>query len=122
MTEKLKIPIISRGRIILPGEDAVEFGAEGESRSSRLTRTSTSRTSCWATLLSWPTSTDAKIADIVDLLAEAGKRLRLEDNPLLQESFALALQAGGLAEPILRRVYDELPGMFDPQGAHRPRR
>ncbi|MCB1225014.1 MAG: hypothetical protein KDK99_04310, partial [Verrucomicrobiales bacterium] len=29
------------------------------------------------------------------------------------QTFALALQAGGLAEPILRGVYDDLPRMFD---------
>jgi hypothetical protein len=59
---------------------------------------------------------DTKMAEIIDFLAEAGKRLRLEDNPYLQESFALALQAGGLAEPILRGVYDALPQMFEPKG------
>jgi hypothetical protein len=52
--------------------------------------------------------------DIIDFLAEAGKRLNIDHNPYLQESFALALRAGGLAEPILRGVYDDLPHMFDP--------
>jgi hypothetical protein len=56
---------------------------------------------------------DTRMADIIEFLAEAGGRLRLDDNPYLQESFALALQAGGLAEPILRGVYDQLPYMFD---------
>ena len=53
------------------------------------------------------------MAEIVEVLAALGKRLVLDDNPLLQESFQLALQAGGLAEPILRGVYDALPQMFD---------
>lgn len=115
MTEKLKIPIISRGRIILPGEDAVEFRGRGG-----VTFLSPDpHKHIHDLVLGNPTLladlNDTKIADIIDLLAEAGKRLRLEDNPLLQESFALALQAGGLAEPILRCVYDELPGMFDPK-------
>ena len=56
------------------------------------------------------------MSQIIEFLAEVGKRLRLEDNAWLQESFALALAAGGLAEPILRGVYDDLPRMFDPQG------
>src|SRR5690606_2709609 len=59
---------------------------------------------------------DTKMADIIAFLAEVGRRLRLEDNPYLQESFALALAAGGLAEPILKGVYDDLPRMFDPDG------
>ncbi len=45
-------------------------------------------------------------------LAEVAKLLRLEDNQFLQESFALALQAGGLVGPSLRSVYDNLPAMF----------
>jgi hypothetical protein len=53
--------------------------------------------------------------EIIEFLGEVGKRLRLDDNPWLQESFELALKAGGLAEPILRGVYDDLPRMFDPQ-------
>jgi hypothetical protein len=57
---------------------------------------------------------ELKVAQIVEFLAELGARLRLADNPHLQESFALALQAGGLAEPILRGVYDSLPAMFEP--------
>ena len=56
---------------------------------------------------------ETPVRDIVDFLSEAGKRLRLDDNPFLQESFALALLTGGLAEPILRGVYDALPSMFE---------
>ncbi|CAN7655144.1 hypothetical protein LJR219_005202 [Phenylobacterium sp. LjRoot219] len=58
---------------------------------------------------------DTPMAEIVEVLAELGKRLSLDDNPLMQESFALALKAGGLAEPILRGVYDALPRMFEPE-------
>ena len=56
---------------------------------------------------------DTPMREIIDFLAELGKRLRARRQPYLQESFELALQAGGLAEPILRGVYDALPRMFD---------
>ena len=59
---------------------------------------------------------DTPMRQIIEFLAEVGTRLKLEDNAWLQESFALALAAGGLAEPILRGVYDDLPRMFDPRG------
>ncbi|MEP6870206.1 MAG: acyl-CoA reductase, partial [Novosphingobium sp.] len=52
-------------------------------------------------------------SQIIEFLVEVGKRLRLDDNPWFQESFELCLQAGGLAEPILRAVYDRLPALFD---------
>jgi hypothetical protein len=54
------------------------------------------------------------ISEIIDFLAEAGKRMHVEDNPYLQESLELALRAGGLAEEQLRSVYAGFPRMFDP--------
>jgi len=115
MPSSVDIPIIARGRIILPTDgDAVEFKGRGGAafRSPDPHRHVQDLVLGNAALLADLNA--AKVADIVDFLAEAGKRLRLEDNAWLQESFALALQAGGLAEPILRGVYDELPHMFDP--------
>jgi hypothetical protein len=116
MTDVLDIPIISRGRVIMPGDDAVTFKGRGGADfrqpdpHKHIHDLVLGNTALLADL------NDTKMADIIDFLAEAGKRLRLEDNPLLQESFALALQAGGLAEPILRGVYDGLPNMFDGTG------
>lgn len=113
MADVLDIPIISRGRVIMPGEDAVIFkGRDGADFRQpdphrHIHDLVLGNTALLADL------NDTKMADIIDFLAEAGKRLRLEDNALLQESFTLALQAGGLAEPILRGVYDGLPHMFD---------
>jgi hypothetical protein len=117
MSDIIDIPIISRGRIIMPGaDDAVEFKGRGGASfrtpdpHKHIHDLVLGNTALLADL------NDTRMADIVDFLAEVGKRLRLEDNAWLQQSFALALQAGGLAEPILRGVYEDLPRMFDPKG------
>ncbi|MDE2410145.1 MAG: long-chain-fatty-acyl-CoA reductase [Sphingomonadales bacterium] len=108
------IPIIARGRVILPdGDDAVTFNGRGGAKF----RTPDPHRHIHDIVLGNPVLLADLMAtpvrQIVDFLVEAGKRLRLDDNPRLQESFELALQAGGLAEPILRGVYDALPAMFD---------
>ena len=113
MSGMVDIPIISRGRVIMPGDDAVEFRGRGGAKF----RTPDPHKHISDLVLGSP----ALLADlngtrmraIVDFLVEVGKRLHLEDNRYLQESFTLALQAGGLAEPILRGVYEDLPRMFD---------
>jgi hypothetical protein len=114
VSEIRDIPIIARGRILLPqGDDAVTFAGRGGAsfRSPDPHRhihdIVLGNPVLLADLMATP------VRQIVEFLVEAGKRLRLEDNAYLQESFALALQAGGLAEPILRGVYDGLPAMFD---------
>lgn len=117
MSEIIDIPIIARGQIIMPGEgDAVEFAG----RSGANFRSPDPHKHIHDLVLGNPVQLadlmDMPMRDIIDFLTEAGKRLRLEDNPHLQESFELALQAGGLAEPILKGVYDDLPRMFDAQG------
>ena len=113
MTELYSIPIIARGRIIKPGDDAVEYSGRGGARF----RTPDPRLHIHDLVLGNPVQLrdlmDTPMKDIIAFLAEVGRRLRLDDNPFLQESFAMALQAGGLAEPILRGVYDDLPRMFD---------
>jgi hypothetical protein len=107
------IPIIARGSIIEPGEDAVEYSGRGGAKF----RTPNPHKHIHDLVLGNPVQLrdlmDTPVHQIVEFLHEVGKRLKLEDNPWLQESFALALQAGGLAEPILRGVYDDLPRMFD---------
>jgi hypothetical protein len=117
MGDVIDIPIVARGRIIMPGvEDAVEFKGRGGASfrtpdpHKHIHDLVLGDTALLADL------NDTRMADIVDFLAEVGRRLRLDDNAWLQQSFALALQAGGLAEPILRGVYDDLPRMFDRKG------
>lgn len=115
MSAPVDIPIIARGRIILPADgDAVEFRGRGGAtfRAPDPHRHVQDLVLGNAALLA--DLNDTRMADIIDFLAEAGKRLKLDENAWLQESFALALQAGGLAEPVLRGVYDGLPHMFDP--------
>lgn len=113
MSKVIDIPIISRGKIIMPDDNAVTFSGRGGADF----RSPDPHKHINDLVLGSPTRLDDLMAmpmsDIIDFLAEAGKRLTLEDNPYLQESFQLALNAGGLAEPILRGVYDGLPRMFD---------
>jgi hypothetical protein len=115
-TNLYEIPIIARGRVIMPGDDAVVFSGRG----GATFRTPDPHKHVHDLVLGNPVLLedllDTPVREIVDFLAEAGKRLKLEDNVNLQESFALALRAGGLAEPILRGIYDNLPAMFDPDG------
>lgn len=113
MTDQYEIPIVARGRIIEPGENAVEFRGRGGATfrapdpHKHIHDLVLGNPVLLADLQATPTR------EIIELLVELGKRLRLEDNAYLQQSYALALRAGGLAEPILRGVYDELPRMFD---------
>ncbi|PLK27521.1 acyl-CoA reductase [Novosphingobium sp. TH158] len=108
------IPIIARGQLIMPGDHAVEFKGRGGASFRQADPHKHIHDLVLGNTARLRDLHDTPMAEIVDLLAELGKRLKLEDNPLLQESFELALQAGGLAEPILRGVYDALPQMFDP--------
>jgi hypothetical protein len=117
MNDIIDIPIVSRGRLILPGEgDVAEFKGRGGAtfRSpdphKHVHDLVLGNTALLADL------NNTRMANIVEFLTEVGKRLRLEDNAWLQQSFDLALKAGGLAEPILRGVYDGLPHMFDKKG------
>jgi hypothetical protein len=116
MSKTYDIPIISRGSVIGPGEDAIEFKGRG----GATFRTPDPHQHVNDLVLGNPARLmdlmDTPVKDIVDFLAEVGKRLRLDDNELLQESFALGLEAGGLSEPILRGVYDDLEHSFNPDG------
>jgi hypothetical protein len=115
METALDIPIIVRGRVILPGDGAVQFKGRGGADF----RQPDPHRHIHDLVLGNPAKLrdlhDTPIREIIDLLAELGRKLRLDDNEMLQQSFALALRAGGLDEPILRGVYDALPAMFDPE-------
>jgi hypothetical protein len=114
MNDVLDIPIIARGRIIVPGEDdAVEFKGRG----GAVFRSPDPHKHIHDLVLGNPVALSdlqaMPMRQVIEFLAEVGKRMRLEDNEYLQQSYALALKAGGLAEPILRGVYDDLPRMFE---------
>jgi hypothetical protein len=116
MDTPLDIPIIARGKIIMPGEDAVEFKGRGGAAFRQADPHKHIHDLVLGDTSRMRDLHDTPIAEIIEVLAELGKRLSLDDNPLMQESFELALKAGGLAEPILRGVYDALPRMFDADG------
>ncbi|MEZ5744803.1 MAG: acyl-CoA reductase [Sphingomonadaceae bacterium] len=113
MDTVLNIPIIARGHVIMPGEDAVQFKGRGGADFRQADPHKHIHDLVLGDTAKLRDLHDTPMAEIIDLLAELGNRLVLEDNPLLQESFELALKAGGLAEPILRGVYDALPQMFE---------
>ena len=112
MDQTYDIPIIARGRIIAPGDNAVEYKGRG----GATFRVPDPHKHIHDIVLGNPVLlsdlNDLPMAQIIDFLVEIGARLRIEENAYLQESFALALKAGGLAEPILRGIYDNLPLMF----------
>jgi hypothetical protein len=116
MSDVLNIPIIARGKVIMPGDDAVIYKGRGGADFRQADPHKHIHDLVLGDTSRMRDLHDTPIAEIIDLLAELGKRLVLNDNPLLQESFELALQAGGLAEPILRGVYDALPLMFMAEG------
>lgn len=112
----LQIPIIARGKVIMPGDDAVDFKGRGGAAFRQADPHKHIHDLVLGDTSRLRDLHDTPMAQIIELLAELGERLSLDDNPLLQESFELALKAGGLAEPILRGVYDALPHMFDAKG------
>jgi hypothetical protein len=114
MSNVLDIPIIARGRIIMPGDEAVEFKGRGGAAFRQADPHKHIHDLVLGDTSRMRDLHDTPMAEIIELLAQLGKRLSLDDNPLMQESFELALKAGGLAEPILRGVYDALPRMFEP--------
>ena len=114
MDKMLEIPIIARGRLIMPSEgDCVDYAGRGGAGF----RQADPHKHVHAIVLGDTSKLrdlhDTPMAEIIDLLSALGDRLKLEDNELLQQSFELALKAGGLEEPILRGVYDALPHMFE---------
>jgi hypothetical protein len=115
-TDILQIPIIARGTVIMPGDDAVDFKGRGGAAFRQANPHKHIHDLVLGDTSRLRDLHDTPMAQIIELLAELGERLSLDDNPLLQESFELALKAGGLAEPILRGVYDALPQMFDAKG------
>jgi hypothetical protein len=108
----LDIPIIIRGQIIEPGDEAIEFGGRVGARF----RSPDPKKYAAKLGLADPSALrdlhDTPIDEIIDFLAEAGRRLTL-DNPLMQMAFRLAYEAGDMTEPVLRPIYEQFPALFD---------
>jgi hypothetical protein len=106
------VPILARGRVIMPEADALVFGG----RKGAQFRCPSPAKHVHDLVL--PNASDLRdlaqmpIDRIIDFLAELGPRLTLA-NPHMREAFDLALEAGGLTEPVLRSVYAQVPGCFD---------
>jgi hypothetical protein len=112
-TAVLEIPIIIRGQIIEPGDDAIEFGGRV---GARFRSPDPKRYAARLGLRDAGALRDlhdTPIDEIIDFLAELGKRLTL-DNPLMQTAFRLAQEAGDMTEPVLRPIYENFPALFDP--------
>ena len=107
------IPMLVRGRIIEPGDGAIEFGG----RSGARFRHPNPVKHAGELVLGNPGELrdlhDTPIDEIVRFLGELGPRLTLERSPLMQAALRLALEAGELTESVLRPVYDEIPLWFD---------
>lgn len=110
-TSTIDIPMLIRGRVIEPDEDAVEFGGRVGARFR------TPDAGRFASQLVLADASDladlaaTPIDEVIDFLAELGARLGL-DNPLMQTAFDLALEAGELTESVLRPIYETFPKWF----------
>jgi len=114
VSKTYEIPILARGRVIRPSAgDSVEFGG----RSGARFRTPDPHKHIHDLVLADAGKLqdlyDTPMSAILDFLAALGPRLNWKQNPYLQDSFAMAIEAGGLTEPLMRRLYDSLPQMFD---------
>lgn len=109
----IDIPIIIRGRIIEPGDDAITFGGRGGGAKFRQADARKyvrdlvlPNGSALRDLYEMPTE------EIIAFLAKIGPRVTL-DNPHMQKAFDLALASGEMTEPVLRPIYDTFPHMFN---------
>jgi hypothetical protein len=111
-TACIDIPFLIRGRIIEPGDDAIEFGGRAGARF----RTPDPSRYAAQLVLADPSEladlAETPIDEVIDFLAAVGSRLALEDNAHMDAAFRLALDAGEMTEPVLRAIYDELPSRF----------
>jgi hypothetical protein len=111
-TAVVDIPFLIRGRVIDPGEDAIEYSGRVGARFR------TPDPAKWANelVLADPGDLrdlrDTKVDEIIDFLVALGQRLRLEENVELQKSFQLALDAGELTESILVAIYSDFVEWF----------
>jgi hypothetical protein len=108
----LDIPIVARGQVIEPGDDAISFGGRG----GALFRQADPRRYAHELVLADPGDLrdlhETPVDEIIDFLGELGKHLTL-DNPQMKLAFELALEAGDMTESVLRPIYENFPRMFN---------
>jgi hypothetical protein len=114
MARLYEIPILSRGRVIPPtDDDCVEFSGRAGARFRCPNPHKHIHDLVLGDAGRLQDLHDLPIAKVLDFLSALGPRLKLADNPYLQESYDLALEAGGLTKPLMTRLYDSLPAMFN---------
>jgi hypothetical protein len=111
-TSVVDIPFLIRGRVVEPGEDGVEFGGRVGARFRTPDPAKYAKELVLADASKLRDLHETPVDEIIDFLAELGPRLRLDENPLMQAAYRLALEAGELTEPVLRPVYDEIVTYF----------
>jgi hypothetical protein len=109
----LDIPLIIRGRIIEPDDDAIEFGGRVGARFRQPDPQRYASDLVLADASALRDLHETPIDEIIEFLAELGKRLTL-DAPMMQTAFRLAAEAGDMTEPVLRPIYEEMPALFHP--------
>jgi hypothetical protein len=112
-TTTIDIPFLIRGRVIEPGDDALEFGGRLGARFRTPDAERYADQLVLADAGALRDLHDTPVSEIIEFLVELGPRLALEENRLMQAAYHLALDAGDLTESILRRVYDDFLSMFD---------
>jgi hypothetical protein len=117
-TSVVDIPFLIRGRIIDPGDDAVEFGGRVGARFRIPDPAKYADQLVLNDAGDLADLRDTPIAEVIDFLAELGPRLVLDENPLLQAAYELCLEAGELTESILAPVYDDFPKWFGRERLH----
>lgn len=112
MMNSFDIPMLVRGKLIW--DDLVEFDARRGELSFRAPDVAKH-------IDQIPLSNPGEMSDmyelrfddVVDYMDQLGRRLRLEDNPHMQQAFELSCLTSGLTRDILRRMYrDVIPPMF----------
>jgi hypothetical protein len=110
----IDIPILSRGRVIMPSEgDSVVFGGRAGASFRAPDPHQHVQDLIMGSARRLLDLQETPIDEIIDFLAKLGPLLTIEANPYLRQAFELGLEAGGLTEPVLRAVFDQVPPLFN---------
>jgi hypothetical protein len=112
-TSVVEIPFLIRGRVVQPDDDGVEFGGRVGARFRIPDPAKFADQLVLADAGDLRDLRETPVDQIIDFLAELGPLLTLDENPLLQAAYELALEAGELTESVLAPVYDEFPLWFE---------
>ena len=111
-TTAIDIPIIIRGRVIEPGDDAITFGGRHGAAFRQADPRKYAKQLVLADASALRDLHDMPTEEIIEFLAKIGPRVTLE-SPFMKKAFELALEAGDMTEPVLRPIYEAFPYMFN---------